>query len=136
MADSPGVAVRKELNSAVGALTYTTNLFDGPVRPPSSGIPHEAVFCLTTGGPKPESQVNANTGPDLKRGSVQVRIRSNAGKFTDGETLANTVWTAIQRATITGYMSVTCAQSEPVYLGQDDTEHHEWSVNVDTMREE
>jgi hypothetical protein len=137
MADAPDIAVRKVLDSAVGALTFGSNLFDGPVRPSTQpGVPHEAVFCLASGGPGPIEFVRANAGPDIKNASVQVRVRSEVGDHTGGQALARSVWTALQRASVAGYMSVTAAQSEPVYLGQDDLEHHEWSVNIDTIREE
>lgn len=77
-----------------------------------------------------------NAGPDIKRASVQVRVRSNVNDFAGGQQKARAVWSALQRAVLAGYMSITARESEPVYLGQDDTEHHEWSVNVETLREE
>ena len=140
MADVPDKATADFLTAAAIGLTLGTNLFRGPIRPSISStgtsIPHEAVFCLTTGGPAPREFIQGNTGPDMKFANVQVRVRSNVGSFGSGQTLAATVWTTLQRAVFTDYMSVTLRESEPVYLGQDDTEHHEWTMNVETVREE
>ena len=136
MAVPPDSAVSSILAGASIGLTVGTNLFLGPVREQAAGMPHKAVFCLATGGPSPLMHVQGNTGPDIKRSNVQIRIRSDVGAFAVGQALARSVWSALQRATFTGYMGIACRESEPVYLGQDDTEHHEWSVNVETWREE
>jgi hypothetical protein len=136
MALPPDEAVASVIDTALASLTLGTNLFQGPVRPPSSSVPHKAVFCLATGGPAPLMHTQGNNGPDVKRASVQVRIRGDVNSFAAGQTLARSVWTALQRATFAGYMSIACRESEPVYLGVDNTEHHEWSVNVETWREE
>lgn len=136
MAAPPDEAVRTVIDSALATLTFGTNLFQGPVRDPSVTVPHQSVFCLSTGGPAPLLHSQGGAGPDIKRASVQVRVRSNVGDFAAGQALARSVWSALQRAVFAGYMNIVCRESEPVYLGQDDTEHHEWSVNVETWREE
>lgn len=135
MAPPPDSAVASLLVTA-GQGVLGSTLFLGPVRPPSAGVPHKAIFCLATGGASPLTHSMNNAGPDIKRASVQVRVRSNVNDFSGGQTVARAVWSALQRAVFAGYMSITCRESEPVYLGQDDTEHHEWSVNVETQREE
>jgi hypothetical protein len=135
MADAPDLAVATILQTK-GVGTVGTTIFRGPVRPVGAGIPHKAAFCLATGGPAPLTHDAGNAGPDILRASVQVRIRGNVGDYANGVAFARAVWFALQRATYTGYMSVICQESEPIYLGRDDTEHDEWSVNVATMREE
>lgn len=144
----PDEAIVTVIDAALGSLTAGVNLFPGPVRrPPPVGAspelaayPHTAVFCLATGGPAPSTHVQNGTGPDIKFATVQVRIRSEpdttADAFKNGQALARQVWTALQRATASGYISLTCRESEPVYLGEDASGHHEWSVNVATSREE
>ena len=132
----PDEATSSVLATAGIGLTVGANLFRGPVRPQSATIPHKAVFCLTTGGPAPLTHDIKNGGPDIKRGAVQVRVRSDVGKFEAGQLLATNAWNALQRAEAPGYMSITCRESAPVYLGLDDTEHHEWTINAETMREE
>lgn len=148
MAAAPDTAVVAVLAAAGLGLTAApaagANLFAGPVRRPSPTgavaeqpfTPHKAVFCLATGGPAPISFVRRNTGPDVKRSTVQVRVRSEVNEFGNGQTLARGVWTALQRVVVTGYMSITVRESEPVYLGEDATNHHEWSINLETWREE
>ena len=136
MAAPPDEAVATALAAAAIGLTLGANLFRGPVRPPSAGVPHKAVFALATGGPAPLVHTQGGAGPDVKRASVQVRVRSDVDGFSVGHALARSAWSALQRATLAGYMAATCRESEPVYLGMDATEHHEWSVNVETLREE
>jgi hypothetical protein len=135
MADAPDLAVATILQTA-GVGTLGSTIFRGPVRPVGAGVPHKAAFCLATGGPAPESQCAANVGPDILRATVQVRVRGNVGDYGGGVGFARQIWTALQRATYSGYMGIVCRESEPVYLGRDDTEHDEWSVNVETTREE
>lgn len=112
------------------SLASGTNLFRGPVREVSADCPPTAVFCLTTGGPPPSPYIGI--GEDFRRSTVQVRIRSDlADTFETGQELARSVLTALQRAVVSGYVWCYVRESEPNYLGQDDNENHEWSVNVE-----
>lgn len=137
MAVEPDKAVVDALVAASIGLVLGTNLFRGEVRAPVTGqIPGRAVFALTTGGPVPTMFVQGNTGPDVRDVSVQVRVRGDVGAFEDGQALAESVWKALQRVEVADYMSVAMRESAPASLGQDDTEHPEWSMNVDTRRED
>lgn len=138
---SPDTAIVTHLAAAglglVAAPASTANLFAGQVLPPTTGapdepqsIPHEAVFCLATGGPRVENYNANNAGPSTKWLTVQVRIRSAAGDQAGGITLARAVWTALHRAALSGYISCECRDAQPVSMGRDDTEHFHYAINV------
>jgi hypothetical protein len=140
------VVVDRLVAAGIG-LTLGTNLFRGEVRPPKPNpaggffVPHQAVFCLLTGGPTPRSQVRGNTGLDIREPTVQVRTRGEASNATGdsfelAQALAEAVWKALQRFVPVDYMMITMREAAPQYLGQDDTRHPEWVNNTETMLED
>lgn len=132
---TPDLDVADHLAAAVPAPdlgTVGVDIFRGPVRPAVAGhVPHAAIFVLATGGPAPEPyfRVGASSASFYKV-SVQVRVRGNVEKFLDAQTKALQVRDKLHLAEIAGYVAVKVLQSEPIYLGQDDLEHHEFSVNA------
>jgi len=113
--------------------TLGATIFTGPVRPPAPPeVPHAGIFVLSTGGPPPDDYFAWNVGqPSIYRGNVQVRVRSNADDYTDGLATARAVRNKLHLATLdlTGQVGCRATNAEPIYLGRDDTEHHEFSVN-------
>jgi len=106
-------------------------IFRGPVRPASNVVPHAAVFVLATGGPPPQPYFRVGAGSaSFYQVNVQVRVRSEPEKFGAGQTKALQVRDKLHLATIAGYVACKVLNSEPLYLGKDDTEHDEWSVNA------
>lgn len=124
------------LASAVGALTEGTNLFEGPVREVSTGIPDAAVFCLVAGGPAPLPFVAGGSSVEERTHTIMVRVRSNPGEFQNGQTLAHSVRDAMHRAAVSGYLDVTIRECDPAYLGSDDEKRHMWSISADMEIEE
>jgi len=57
-------------------------------------------------------------------------VRGAAEKFLDGQTVAVAVRDALHLATLAGYVRCAVQQAQPFFLGMDDTEHPEWSVNA------
>lgn len=119
--------------ASLGLTTPTTanaNTFSGPEQPPSTYIPNAAVFVTCYGGAYPITLLN-NT-QDIRAFDVQVLVRGNVDALDTTRTLAWGIWTALQRklAPSTGYIDILCKQSAPIYMGQDDTEHVRFSVNV------
>lgn len=106
------------------------NVFTGPVRPEGHGIPHAVIFCLASGGPSPTPYLGGSTAPSFRAPRVQVRVRSNPGEYAVGVALARSVAAALDKAELAGYVACQLQQAEPIYLGMDDLEHHEWSINV------
>jgi hypothetical protein len=115
-------------------LTLAGNLFRGPVRPPNPPlVPHASVFVLTTGGPPPDPYLQSAAGqPSIYRSNVQVRVRSDVGAFSAAQTLAEAIKNKLHLATLdlSGVLACFAMESAPIYLGRDDTEHHEFSLNA------
>lgn len=120
-------------------LTEGSNLFAGPVRPPIEGgrgsVPSECVFCLATGGPEPFRFIASTNNAMILHSVVQVTIRSDRNNFESGQTLARNVWDSLETDDWSGYIEAKARESEPLYIGIDDIEHHRWVVNVETWRE-
>lgn len=117
--------------------TLGTNMFRGAVRPADVAglVPHAALFVLTTGGPPPSpyfAQGGSPTNLNIYQSNVQVRVRCNVDDFGDGQATAQAVQDKLHLAALdlTGLISCKSLSSSPMYLGRDDLEHAEWSVNV------
>jgi len=123
---TPAATIASYIGTNVAALTYNTNIFEGPVRPPSAYIPHNCAFVLTTGGPAPEAFLGETNA--WRQFSIQIRVRRNKNDYDGGLTLARSIRDAIHYASIAGYFDVLVTTSDPNYLGQDAEGHHEWSL--------
>lgn len=133
MAD-PGLDIATKIGAAsltfgATAIALNTNVFPGPRRAAGGVIPEACVFCLETGSYPPADFFGGSTTP-LRPAVVQVYVRGPQGDYSTTRTTARAVWSALHKATITGYVSVRCQQAEPVFIGYDDTEHPTFSVNV------
>ena len=133
---TPEQDVAVHLDSLVGSLTLGTNLFTGPVRSPSprqgvpGSVPSEAVFCIGTGGFDDVPFIDGGAKGRQARPTVQLTIRSDRKDYDGGLTLAHGVFTAIDKEPPTGYAEVRANGSQPGYVGEDDQEHHIWTVNI------
>lgn len=125
MALDPEKDVADYLDSNSTALTLNTNLFYGLVRPVSTGLPARAVFVTGSGGPPPQ-RVIGTTG-EIRHAAVQVRVRSTA--YSNGHSLAATVYRTLESATPSSYMDVAAMQSEPTFLDVDERGLYHWSLN-------
>jgi hypothetical protein len=131
----PDIDILTALAAAGIGLSRGINLFCGPPRaanPPT--IPHQAVFVLASGGPEQEAYSDGTT-TERRYSAVQVRVRSNPRGFDAGNTLARQVRDALHHRTLTGYLDVRAMQSEPIYIGEDEPGHHEFSVNLELWTE-
>lgn len=117
---TPDADIATQLQTA-GVGTLGSTLFSGPVRPPSSLVPHAAVFCLADGGPAPEPYLGGATS--IYKARVSIYVRGNVGAESTARTLARTALASIQVTKPTGYIRVDAEQSEPQWLGYDDTDH-------------
>jgi len=63
------------------------------------------------------------------RSNVQVKIRSNPKEFEEGQDLARACRDVLHAKTVSGYWNIEALQSEPIYLGEDETNRHRWSIN-------
>jgi hypothetical protein len=129
---NPNRDLATEIASAL-SLTLGTNCFYGMVRPPENGIAAKAVFCISSGGPKPTSFLGQTR---VRRfSSVQVRVRGEEDDFDGGELFARQVRDAVHHASIAGYIEVEAQVSEPAHLGPDRRGYPEWSIPVEMISE-
>lgn len=130
--------VAQHIAPLVAGLTYGTNCREGPVRKRSDNpavagaVPDKCVFVLSTAGRKDEPWQN---GGGFLWPSVQIWVRSEVQRYTDGLTLAQAVWDAVDKNPPTGYQEARCGNSGPLYVREDDAGHHEWSINVDLWKQ-
>ncbi len=120
----PPTDVAVKLAAASIGLTLGTNLFTGPLRDVSAGVPKNAVFVKGMPGGLPErtmGEANEIRGP-----LVSVTVRNSS--FNDGDTKVRQIQEALQAVTISGYLDVAARQSEPLYLEPDDQNLHRWIV--------
>lgn len=111
--------------------TVGTDIFRGAVRPADPPrVPHAAIFCLATGGPAPAPYLAGSSRESFYRVNVQVRVRGNVGGFGAGQAVALQVRDKLHLASLTGYVRCSVEGAHPIYLGRDDTDHDEWSVNA------
>lgn len=148
MARAVDEAVAQALDAVSGltrgdGATQGANLFIGPERPPTSIVPHAAVFCRAYGGPAPVPTMGS-TNPSWFRSRVQVLIRSEpdsvTGAFTTAQTRARAIMDALTLPALSGafatYLRCQVLDSHPTYLGQDSTDHHRFTVNAELWYEE
>lgn len=130
----PGLDVATALASAVGALTLGTNCFASKVRPPGDGIPSKCVFCWASGGPAPDAYIDGGGGANHYYPQVRIRVRSDVNDFSGGVTFSQTIRDAAHELDVSGYYDARIQESEPIYIGEDDEGHHEWSMTLELNR--
>lgn len=114
----------------------TTNCFVGPIRKPSGLVPGKAVFVkeYSSNGPSPYMDASRKT---YRTFDLQIMVRGDVNQYSSTRQIADDIWHKMDRASAaslstasTSYVRVTCAQSAPIYVGQDDQERDMFSVNV------
>jgi len=132
---SPQLDIATYIATNIAALTLGTNCFASSVAVAGEGIPDKAAFVTGTGGFPTITYRDGGNKTGLKRPSVQIWVRSDVEDLSGGLTLVRSVHDAIDMASITGYIEARATTSEPIYLGRDDANHHEWSINVNLIKE-
>jgi len=136
MATDPDGDLVTYLAANIAALTANVNLFASKRQAAGDGIPHLAVFVLATGGPGPEAYVEGGSGDERRYSAVQVMSRSAPDEYNASKTLARLILNTLHHATITGYLDVRVLETEPNYLGEDDSGDHLWTSNFELFHEE
>lgn len=135
MAHNPPKDLADYLDTNTTALTIGTNLFYGPERGSTSGVPVDAVFVKGFGGPPPQRTFGTSTSMEIRRSNIQVMVRSDT--YLTGLALARTIYGIVQSATSLStsvtYMDVQAQQTEPIYLGMEYNREHLWSLNFTTV---
>jgi len=139
----PDLDIATYLGTTLPALALGENLFAGPIRVYStsedsdSGVPPSSVFCLMSGGRLDEvfHEGSVSNYRHLSYPTVQIFVRY-ADSFQGGQTLANSIFDAVNHRPTVDYVEWRITTSSPIYLGQEDDQHHEWSINVETIIDE
>lgn len=134
-APTPEVDVASAIVTA-GLGTLGTTLFYGPerglnARGVTSGT---ATYCLASGGVKPAPFADGGAGTYLAEFSVQVLVRSSPDAYAGGLTQVRALRDALNFVSIAGYINVAVRESDPLYLGQDESGRHRWTINLDLLR--
>jgi len=107
-----------------------TNLFPGPKRAAGDGIPEAAIFVLETGGYPPDDTFGTTLPGRTATVQVYIRGPQGADAYSSARATARAAWKSLHKASISGYVSIRCMQSEPVYLGPNETDQHVFTINV------
>ena len=110
-------------------LAKGTNLFAGPMRG-TDFTPAPAVFLLNTGGPPPSPYLGGQR-ESYFRATVQVLVRGAPGDQLAGENFARGVFQHLHLGAVSGYVGIFARDSQPAYLGDDEDQHGQWSINVE-----
>jgi hypothetical protein len=101
-----------------GLGTVGTDLFVGPVRNHSTGMPRRAAFFLDYGAPPPEPYMQTAKA-SLWSPRVQVTLRDEPKQWDRGETTARAFLEALHRVAISGVVDVLALNGSPTPLGAD-----------------
>jgi hypothetical protein len=131
--------VAAHLAASLG-LVVGTDVFTGQVRGVSDNqslpgaVKDRAVFVLLTGGLADVPIIDGGNAGREARPTVQIWVRGNPRDYDGGRTLSSQVYAAIDKRPPSGYFEARATSSAPIYVRQDDQEHHEWSINVTLKR--
>jgi hypothetical protein len=114
----------------------TSFTFVGPMRPGKTPFPLEAVVIQEYGGPQPHGFMD-NRGQTYRKTDVQVRVRGTIGSYLATKTRADAIWSAMNRVSSGSistasrqYVRIEPLQSGPNFIGEDDQECPEFTINV------
>jgi hypothetical protein len=100
--------------SAIGGGPWTTaNVFAGPLRAWTTTIPRKAIFVTPQGGPPPWMRMGS--GGNVRRQEFTIYVRGDVGAFEANRDVADGVWTAVHRCTLSGFINCVLV-TEPLVL--------------------
>jgi len=126
----------QHIAALVVGLTYGQNCRPGPVQKPSENqsipgaIPEECVFCVDVGGPKNIPYIDGGAGTSESLPGVFILVRSEVNDYDGGKTLSDEIFSAIDMNPPTGFFESRAQTSQPVYLSKDETNHHQFTLDV------
>jgi hypothetical protein len=121
------------LYMTTGTWALGTNVFYGPIRPPATNAPTEAVFCYALPGSTNYGYLqNSATSPEYRSASVRVVVRSSPQSYRSGVLLAREIRLAIHGVLPDAtYISSRAREAEPEYYGEDDDGSHLFGFTMD-----
>jgi hypothetical protein len=114
----------------------TSFTFVGPMRKAGPRFPTKAVTILEYGGLMPHGFQDGRE-QTYRRNDVQIRVRGEPNGYVATKALADNIWMTLNRPNLASFSSSTVdyvriqpTQSGPIFLGENDVEQPEWSINV------
>jgi hypothetical protein len=92
-----------------------------------NSIPDTAIFCYESGGFN-NNLIGATASNTIRERYLHVIIRHKT--YHTGEELANEIWSALHRRTISNIIDLKTTTSYPIYLQKDDLERHRWGIDL------
>lgn len=124
------MTIEADVRTRLNAQSVGANVYLGGVRVPNPPtMPHAAIFVREVGGPPPSPYMDG-TSTDYRVVRVQCHIRGAPNDYAATKTVADAVYSAMQKAPISGYTRVVVETSSPIYIGLDELECPEFIVNV------
>lgn len=118
----------------------TSNCRAGPPRKVTENqsvpgaVPARCVFVVSTGGFTSIPFIDGGAKSSDERPTVQITVRSNPRDYSGGKQLADDIHSAIDFSPPVGFYESRVMNSEPIYVREDEQNHHEWSINVALRR--
>jgi hypothetical protein len=119
-----------------GGVASTSYTFVGPMRKSGPRFPVEAITIQEYGGLKPHGFLDGRE-QTYRQNDVQIRVRAAPNGYIEGKARADAAWTAMNRpnsasfsSTTVQYIIIEPMQSGPVFIGENDVEQPEWTINV------
>lgn len=99
--------------------------------------PDEVVTFLDTGG-RPEQNLLNTSEQGWKYPTVQVRVRGDVQDYIGARELSEDVYNTLHKTMRTSgnsnHYEQIIASGEPIWLGYDDNNRPEWSINFEIMK--
>jgi hypothetical protein len=119
-----------------GGVSSASYTFVGPMRKSGPRFPVRAITIQEYGGLKPHGFLDGRE-QTYRQNDVQVRVRGEPNGYIAGKADADAAWSAMNRPNTASFSSATVAyvivepmQSGPVFIGENDVEQPEWTINV------
>jgi hypothetical protein len=117
-----------------GHGTYGTDIFVG--QPFDGGtVPAACVFVESRPGTPPGLYMHT-AKTSLYEPTIEIWVRGATDGHTAAKTLARAIKVTLQTTTVSGYLRTIALDSEPLYLGEDDTGRPLYKVRASVMKKE
>jgi hypothetical protein len=104
------------------------NIIIGPMKPPSQYVPVESIWIISTGGAAPDHVFGGMY--TIQKPTVQILVRGSPNDYKGSKGLAQSVYDALNGAEPEGVWPILPMQSEPVWVGPDESNRPIWSINL------
>ena len=107
------------------------NVFASQYLPAVGGVPVQAVFVMSSGGPEPLKYIGGSNSGSIYYFDMQVRSRWTPEDRWAGQDLLRNIRDLLHKNPPAGYWYLSVKQSDPVSIGYDGNQNPEFSINFD-----